>query len=154
MPSVNKLPTASFFVPTPAVDASMQPTEPTAEAHSETAHQDGPSSSPAVESFYASPPPPMQMQPGMQRHPSMDNIMTPSGTGNGSFSKSRAASWSGTYSEQMSSTAASRSPDGQTMQSPPMMPGVRPSHSRSHSNSSLNQFNSGGFGEDLQEVEL
>ncbi|VAI68405.1 unnamed protein product [Triticum turgidum subsp. durum] len=155
MPSVNKLPAASFFVPTPAADASLQPTEPTADAHSETANQDGPSSSPAVESsFYASPPPPMQIQPGMQRHPSMDNIMTPSGSGNGSFSKSRAASWSGTYSEQMSSTAASRSLDGQTMQSPPMMPGVRPSHSRSHSNSSLNRFNSGGFGEDLQEVEL
>ncbi|KAI4974223.1 hypothetical protein ZWY2020_047503 [Hordeum vulgare] len=155
MPSVNKLPSASFFVPTPAVDASMQPTEPTADAHNETANQDVPSSSPAVESsFYASPPPPMQMQPGMQRHPSMDNIMTPSGSGNGTFSKSRAASWSGTYSEQMSSTAASRSSDGQTMQSPPMMPGMGPSHSRSHSNSSLNRFNSGGFGEDLQEVEL
>ncbi|VAH99830.1 unnamed protein product [Triticum turgidum subsp. durum] len=155
MPSVNKLPAASFFVPTPAADASMQQTETAADAHSESASQDGPSSSPAVESsFYASPPPPMQMQTGMQRHPSMDNIMTPSGSGSGSFSKSRAASWSGTYSEQMSSTAASRSPDGQTMQSPPMMPGVRPSHSRSHSNSSLNRFNSGGFGEDLQEVEL
>ncbi|CAM0912494.1 unnamed protein product [Alopecurus aequalis] len=152
MPSVNKLPSASFFVPTPAADAPMQMTpESTADAHSETAHHEGPSSSPAVELSYGSLPPPMQLQSSFQRHPSMDNIMTPSGSGNSSFSKSRAASWSGTYPEQPGSTAASRSPDGQTMQSPPFIPGMRPSHSRSHSNSSL-QLN--GLGEDLQEVEL
>uniref|UniRef100_A0ACD6A889 Uncharacterized protein n=1 Tax=Avena sativa TaxID=4498 RepID=A0ACD6A889_AVESA len=148
MPSVNKLPSASFFVPTPAVDASMQMTP---ESTAETARQDAPSSSPAVEPSYASPPPPMQLQSSFQRHPSMENIMTPSGSGNSSFSRSRAASWSGTYSEQPSSTAASRSPDLQNMQSPPYIPGSRPSHSRSHSNSSL-QLN--GLGEDLQEVEL
>ncbi|KAM0881536.1 hypothetical protein ACQ4PT_032909 [Festuca glaucescens] len=149
VPAVNKLHGTSFFVPTPAVDASMQMTpEPTAE----TAHQDGPSSSQAVESTsYASPPPPMQVQSSFQRHSSMENIMTPSGSGNSSFSKSRAASWSGTYPEQPGSTAASRSPDLQTMQSPPFIPGPRPSHSRSHSNSSL-QLN--GLADDLQEVAL
>ncbi|KAM0903518.1 hypothetical protein ACQ4PT_018612 [Festuca glaucescens] len=148
MPAVNKLPGTSFFVPTPAVDASMQMTpEPTAE----TAHQDGPSSSPAVESTTYASPPPMQLQSSFQRHPSMENITTPSGSGNSSFSRSRAASWSGTYPEQPSSTAPSRSPDLQTMQSPPFIPGPRSSHSRSHSNSSL-QLN--GLGEDLQEVEL
>jgi hypothetical protein len=149
MPAVNKLPGTSFFVPTPAVDASMQMTpEPTAE----TAHQDGPSSSQAVESTsYASPPPPMQVQSSFQRHSSMENIMTPSGSGNSSFSKSRAASWSGTYPEQPGSTPASRSPDLQAMQSPPFIPGLRPSHSRSHSNSSL-QLN--GLADDLQEVAL
>lgn len=153
MPSMKPLPGAGFFVPTPAADEPKQTTESTADVHSATAYQDGPSSSPAVERSFASPPPPLvPMQSSIQRHPSMDNILTPSGSGNSSFSKSRAASWSGTYSDQLSTTAASRSPDGQTMQSPVLMPpGRQPSHSRSHSNSSI-QLN--GLGEDLQEVEL
>ncbi|CAD6338060.1 unnamed protein product [Miscanthus lutarioriparius] len=86
----------------------------------------------------------------IQRYPSMDNIVSPSGSVNSSMSRSRASSWSGTLPEQLSSTAATRSPDGQIMQSP-SMPGKRPLHSRSSSTSSA-QFN--GLGEELHEVEL
>ncbi|PUZ75439.1 hypothetical protein GQ55_1G169500 [Panicum hallii var. hallii] len=86
----------------------------------------------------------------IQRYPSMDNIVSPSGSVNSAMSRSRASSWSGTLPEQLSSTAATRSPDGQIMQSP-SMPGKRPPHSRSSSTSSA-QFN--GLGEELHEVEL
>jgi hypothetical protein len=86
----------------------------------------------------------------IQRYPSMDNIVSPSGSVNSSMSRSRASSWSGTLPEQLSSTAATRSPDGQIMQSP-SMPGKRPPHSRSSSTSSA-QFN--GLGEELHEVAL
>jgi hypothetical protein len=96
------------------------------------------------------------MQSTIHRQSSMDNISTPyQGSGvsslssSSSFSKSRAASWSGTYSEQYSAFAGTQSPDRQTMPSP-LMPG-KPSHSRSNSNSSV-QLN--GLAEDLHEVEL
>ncbi|TKW19194.1 hypothetical protein SEVIR_4G004500v4 [Setaria viridis] len=159
-PSMSPLSGAKFFVPTPAAVASEQTAaDATGDAHSETAQQDGPSSSPAVEAAFSSPAPPVPMQStiqrypsgdNIQRYPSMDNIVAPSDGVNSSMSRSRASSWSGAYPEQLSSTAVSRSPDGQNMRSP-MMPGVRPPHSRSSSNSSL-QFN--GLGEDLHEVEL
>ncbi|CAN6202853.1 unnamed protein product [Urochloa humidicola] len=160
-PSMSPLSGAKFFVPTPATVASEQTAvDATADAHSETAQQDEPSSSAAVEAAFSSPAPPVPMQSAIQRYPSgdniqrypsMDNIMAPSDSVSSSMSRSRASSWSGTYPEQLSSTAVSRSPDGQTMRSP-MMPGMRPPHSRSSSNSSLHQFN--GLGEDLHEVEL
>ncbi|CAN6172109.1 unnamed protein product [Urochloa humidicola] len=152
---------AKFFVPTPATVASEQTAaEATADAHSETAQQGDTSSSPAVEAAFSSPAPPVLMQSAIQRYPSgdniqrypsMDNIMAPSDSVSSSMSRSRASSWSGTYPEQLNSTAVSRSPDGQTMRSP-MMPGMRPPHSCSSSNSSLHQFN--GLGDDLHEVEL
>uniref|UniRef100_A0A0E0L6T1 Protein transport protein sec16 n=1 Tax=Oryza punctata TaxID=4537 RepID=A0A0E0L6T1_ORYPU len=151
-PSMNPLSGATFFVPTPATVASEQIPDPTVNVR-----QDQPSSSVALLESSASPPPSVPsvpVQSNIQRYPSMDNIMTPSGSGNGSsFSRSRAASWSGAYSEQLSGNAASRSPDGQrTMMQSPLIPGQKQSHSRSSSNSSL-QFNS-GLGEDLHEVEL
>uniref|UniRef100_A0A0E0DVI8 Protein transport protein sec16 n=1 Tax=Oryza meridionalis TaxID=40149 RepID=A0A0E0DVI8_9ORYZ len=151
-PSMNPLSGATFFVPTPATVASEQIPDPTVNAH-----QDQPSSTIALRESSASPPPSVQsvpVQSNIQRYPSMDNIMTPSGSGNGSsFSRSRAASWSGAYSEQLSGNAVSRSPDGQrTMMQSPLIPGQKQSHSRSSSNSSL-QFNN-GLGEDLHEVEL
>uniref|UniRef100_A0A0E0HJN7 Protein transport protein sec16 n=1 Tax=Oryza nivara TaxID=4536 RepID=A0A0E0HJN7_ORYNI len=151
-PSMNPLSGATFFVPTPATVASEQIPDPTVNVH-----QDQPSSTIALRESSASPPPsvqPIPVQSNIQRYPSMDNIMTPSGSGNGSsFSRSRAASWSGAYSEQLSGNAVSRSPDGQrTMMQSPLIPGQKQSHSRSSSNSSL-QFNN-GLGEDLHEVEL
>jgi hypothetical protein len=121
-----------------------------------------------METAFSSPPPLIQMQSTIQRYPSsdnipwhpssdniqqypsMDNIVSPSGSVNSSMSRSRASSWSGTLPEQLSSTAATRSPDGQIMQSP-SMPGKRPPHSRSSSTSSA-QFN--GLGEELHEVAL
>uniref|UniRef100_A0A0E0PSF3 Protein transport protein sec16 n=1 Tax=Oryza rufipogon TaxID=4529 RepID=A0A0E0PSF3_ORYRU len=149
-PSMNPLSGATFFVPTPATVASEQIPDPTVNVH-----QDQPSSTIALRESSASPPPSVQsipVQSNIQRYPSMDNIMTPSGSGNGSsFSRSRAASWSGAYSEQLSGNAVSRSPDGQrTMMQSPLIPGQKQSHSRSSSNSSL-QFNN-GLGEDLHEV--
>ncbi|WVZ82959.1 hypothetical protein U9M48_030159 [Paspalum notatum var. saurae] len=157
-PSMSTLSGAKFFVPTPAVIASEQMAE--SGAQSETTQQDEPSSSQASEAAFSTPPPAAPMQStiqrypsgdNIQRYPSMDNIVTPSGSVSSSMSRSRASSWSGAYPEQqLSSTAVSRSPDGQTMQSP-LLPGKRPPHSRSSSNSSV-QFN--GLGEDLHEVEL
>uniref|UniRef100_A0A0D9WKV1 Protein transport protein sec16 n=1 Tax=Leersia perrieri TaxID=77586 RepID=A0A0D9WKV1_9ORYZ len=148
-PSMSQLSGATFFVPTPAAVASEQIPEPTINVH-----LDQPSSSAAMRESSASPAPSVPVQSSIQRYPSMDNIMTPSGSGNdSSFSRSRAASWSGAYSEQLSSNAVSRSPDGQrTMMQSPLIPRQKHSHSRSSSNSSL-QFNN-GLGEDLQEVEL
>ncbi|PAN26226.1 hypothetical protein PAHAL_4G356200 [Panicum hallii] len=159
-PSMSSLSGAKFFVPTPAAAASEQAAAdaPTG-AHSETTQQAEPSSSPAVEAAFSSLAPPVPMQStiqrypsgdNIQRYPSMDNIVAPSDSAGSSMSRSRASSWSGAYPEQLGGTAVSRSPDGQTMPSP-MMPGKRPPHSRSSSNSSL-QFN--GLGEDLHEVEL
>ncbi|KAJ1257535.1 hypothetical protein BS78_10G003600 [Paspalum vaginatum] len=158
-PSMSTLSGAKFFVPTPAIIASEQMAE--SGAHSETTtQQDEPSSSQASEAAFSTLTPAAPMQStiqrypsgdNIQRYPSMDNIMTPSGSVSSSMSRSRASSWSGAYPEQqLSSTGVSRSPDGQTMQ-PPLLPGKRPPHSRSSSNSSV-QFN--GLGEDLHEVEL
>ena len=132
-----------------------------AEIHSETIHQDERSASPPAETSFSSPPPSAQFSAAMSstihRQSSMDNISTPyQGSGvssvsssSSSFSRSRAASWSGTYSEQLSTFASTKSPEGQTMPSP-LMPG-KLSHSRSNSISSM-QLN--GLTEDLHEVEL
>lgn len=156
-PSISPMSGAKFFVPTPATVASEQMSEPG--VHSETNQQDEPSSSPALEAAFSSPPALVQMQStiqrypsgdNIQRYPSMDNIVTPSGSAGTSMSRSRATSWSGASPEQLSTTAASRSPDGQTMQSP-LMPGKRPHGGCSDTTSSA-QFN--GLGEDLHEVEL
>ncbi|XP_062224379.1 protein transport protein SEC16A homolog isoform X2 [Phragmites australis] len=159
-PSVTPPAGAKFFVPTAAAAAADQIPHQAAEIQSETVHQDERSASPPAETSFSSPPPSTQFLAAMpstiHRQSSMDNISTPyqgsgvsSGSDSSSFSRSRAASWSGTYSEQFSAFAGARSPDGQTTPSP-LMPG-KPSHSRSNSNSSV-QFN--GLTEDLHEVEL
>uniref|UniRef100_A0A804UA74 Protein transport protein sec16 n=1 Tax=Zea mays TaxID=4577 RepID=A0A804UA74_MAIZE len=175
-PAAPSMSGAKFLVPTPVNVASEQMAE--LGAHSETARQDESSSSPAMETSFSSPPSLIQMQSSIPRYPSgdniprypsgdniprypsgdniprypsMDNVSSPTGSINSSMSRSRASSWSGTYPEQLSSTAASRSPDGQMTQSP-SMPGRRPPHSRSNSASSSAQLN--GLGEDLHEVEL
>ncbi|RCV04465.1 hypothetical protein SETIT_1G004100v2 [Setaria italica] len=161
-PSVTPPAGAKFFMPTAAAAADQMMPQPhqAAEIHSETIHQDERSASPPAETSFSSPPPSTQFSAPIastiHRQSSMDNISTPyQGSGvsslsnNSSFSRSRAASWSGTYSEQYSAFSGSRSPKGQTMPSP-LMPG-NPSHSRSNSNSSL-QLN--GLAEDLHEVEL
>nr|CAB3504800.1 unnamed protein product [Digitaria exilis] len=157
-PSVSPLLGAKFFVPTPAAAATEQMADTAADAHSDTAQQDEPSSSPGLEAAFSSSAPKSMIQrypsgDNIQRYPSMDNIMGPSESAGNSMSRSRASSWSGTYPEQqLGSAAVSRSPDGQIMRSP-MMPGAkRAPHSRSSSNSSLHQLN--GLGEDLHEVEL
>ena len=147
-PSMSSLSGAKFFVPTPAAASEQAAADAPMDAHSDTTQQAEPSSSPALEASSLAPPVPMQST--IQRYPSMDNIVAPLDSAGSSMSRSRASSWSGGYPEQLSGTAVSRSPDGQTMRSP-MMPGKRPPHSRSSSNSSL-QFN--GLGEDLHEVEL
>lgn len=152
---------ARFFVPNAAaVSAEQMPSQPP-EMRGETFRQDERSSSPPVETSFSSPPPTAQfsapMSSTIQRYPSMDNMAHPNqapwmspGSNSSSFSsRSRAASWSGTYSDQFSASAGARSPDGPSVPSP-LMPG-RPSHSRSNSNSSV-QFN--GLAEDLHEVEL
>ena len=156
-PSMSSLSGAKFFVPTPAAASEQAAADAPMDAHSETTQQAEPSSSPALEASSLAPPVPMQSTiqrypsgDNIQRYPSMDNIVAPLDSAGSSMSRSRASSWSGGYPEQLSGTAVSRSPDGQTMRSP-MMPGKRPPHSRSSSNSSL-QFN--GLGEDLHEVEL
>lgn len=156
-PSVTPPAGAKFFMPTAAADQMMP--HQAAEIHSETIHQDERSASPPAETTFSSPQPSTQFSAQttstIHRQSSMDNITPYQGSGisslsnNSSFSRSRAASWSGTYSEQFSGFAGTRSPDGQTIPSP-LMPG-KPSHSRSNSNSSV-QLN--GLTEDLHEVEL
>ncbi|KAF7076932.1 hypothetical protein CFC21_081532 [Triticum aestivum] len=153
---------ARFFVPTATAVAAEQMPSQSVETRGETFQRDERSSSPPAETSFSSPPPAAQfsspMSSTIQRYPSMDNIATPNqapwmspGSNSSSFaSRSRAASWSGTYSDQFSSTAGARSPDGPTVPSP-QMPGRPPSHSRSNSNSSV-QFT--GLTEDLHEVEL
>ncbi|XP_044417716.1 protein transport protein SEC16A homolog [Triticum aestivum] len=161
-PSVTPPTGARFFVPTAAAVAAEQMPSQSVETRGETFQRDERSSSPPAETSFSSPPPAAQfsspMSSTIQRYPSMDNIATPNqapwmspGSNSSSFaSRSRAASWSGTYSDQFSSTAGARSPDGPTVPSP-QMPGRPPSHSRSNSNSSV-QFT--GLTEDLHEVEL
>lgn len=161
-PSVTPPTGARFFVPTAAAVAAEQMPSQSVETRGETFQRDERSSSPPAETSFSSPPPAAQfsspMSSTIQRYPSMDNISTPNqapwmspGSNSSSFtSRSRAASWSGTYSDQFSSTAGARSPDGPTVPSP-QMPGRPPSHSRSNSNSSV-QFT--GLTEDLHEVEL
>ncbi|KAJ1277451.1 hypothetical protein BS78_04G005000 [Paspalum vaginatum] len=162
-PSMTAPAGAKFFMPTAAatpVAADQMMPHQAAEIHSETIHQDERSASPPAETSFSSPQPSTQfsaqMSSTIHRQSSMDNISTPyQGSGvsslsnSSSFSRSRAASWSGTYSEELSAFASTKSPDRQTMPSP-LMPG-KPSHSRSNSNSSL-QLN--GLTEDLHEVEL
>ncbi|AQK61207.1 Protein transport protein SEC16B-like protein [Zea mays] len=160
-PSVTPPAGAKFFIPTAApVAADQMMPHQAAEIHSETMQQDERAASPPAGTSFSSTPPPTQfsspMQSTIHRQSSMANISTPyqssgvsSLSSDTSFSKSRAASWSGTYSEQFSAFAGTRSPDGQTVRSP-LMPG-KPSHSRSNSNSSV-QLN--GLTEDLHEVEL
>ncbi|AQK67681.1 Protein transport protein SEC16B-like protein [Zea mays] len=160
-PSMTPPAGAKFFMPTAApVAADQMIPHQAAEIHSETIHQDERSASPPAETSFSSTPPPTQfpspVQSTIYRQSSMENISTPyQGSGvsslsnDSSFSKSRAASWSGTYSEQFNAFAGTISPDRQTTHSP-LMPG-KPPHSRSNSNSSghLN-----GLAEDLHEVEL
>lgn len=162
VPSVTPPTGARFFVPTAAAVTAEQMPSQSVETRGETFQRDERSSSPPAETSFSSPPPAAQfsspMSSTIQRYPSMDNISTPNqapwmspGSNSSSFtSRSRAASWSGTYSDQFSSTAGARSPDGPTVPSP-QMPGRPPSHSRSNSNSSV-QFT--GLTEDLHEVEL
>uniref|UniRef100_A0ACD5Z8Q2 Uncharacterized protein n=1 Tax=Avena sativa TaxID=4498 RepID=A0ACD5Z8Q2_AVESA len=152
---------ARFFMPTAAAAPSEQMPSQSAETRGETFHRDERSTSPPAETSFSSPPPTAQfsapMSSTIQRYPSMENManpnqapwMSPGSNSSSLTSRSRAASWSGTYSDQFSATAGARSPEGPTVPSP-LMPG-RPTHSRSDSNSSV-QFN--GFTEDLHEVEL
>uniref|UniRef100_A0ACD5TAW3 Uncharacterized protein n=1 Tax=Avena sativa TaxID=4498 RepID=A0ACD5TAW3_AVESA len=152
---------ARFFMPTAVAAPSEQMPNQSAETRGETFHRDECSSSPPAGTSFSSPPPTAQfsapMSSTIQRYPSMENManpnqapwMSPGSNSSSLTSRSRAASWSGTYSDQFSATAGTRSPEGPTVPSP-LMPG-RPMHSRSDSNSSV-QFN--GFTEDLHEVEL
>lgn len=152
-PSVAPPAGAKFFMPSASAASADQMSHQAAEIQSETVHHDERSASQPAETSFSSPLPSAET---IHRHPSMDNISTPyqgsgvsAGSNSSSFPRSRAASWSGTYSEQFSAIAGTRSPDGQTMPLPVMS--GRPSHSRSNSNSSV-QFN--GLTEDLHEVEL
>ncbi|GJN18760.1 hypothetical protein PR202_gb05956 [Eleusine coracana subsp. coracana] len=122
-PSVAPPAGAKFFMPTAAAASADQMSHQAAEIQSETMHHDERSASPAAETSFCSPLPSAQfsapMSSTIHRHPSMDNISTPyqgsgvsAGSNSSSFSKSRAASWSGTYSEQFSAIAGARSPDG------------------------------------------
>jgi COPII coat assembly protein SEC16 len=159
-PSVAPPAGAKFFMPTATAASGDQMAHQAAEIQSETIHHGEHSASPPAEASFSSPLPSTRfsvpMSSTIHRHPTMDNISTPyqgsgvsSGSNSSSFLRSRAASWSGTYSEQFSATAGARSPGGQTMPLPLMC--GRPSHSRSNSKSSV-QFS--GMTEDLHEVEL
>ncbi|TVU01206.1 hypothetical protein EJB05_53333, partial [Eragrostis curvula] len=106
--SMSPLSGAKFFVPTPAAVAPEQTSDTKVDAHVEATHQDETSSSTTYGSsiqFTATISLDAVNHPA---YPSMDNIMTPSDSGSSSLSKSRAASWSGTY---QTSSAALLLPD-------------------------------------------
>ncbi|KAJ6827037.1 protein transport protein SEC16B-like protein [Iris pallida] len=162
-PSVKPAVGAKFFVPStpPPSDALTVGTsgesteeatygEPSMSVAEESSAYSSPSafSSPSA----SSPPAPPS---SMQRYPSMNNItpLANNGSGaaaqtsNGSLSRSRAASWSGTCTgtpnHKMSGLGGSP---------PPFLPQNPPS-TRSNSSSSL-QLNGGPLGDELDEVEL
>ncbi|XP_068661776.1 protein transport protein SEC16A homolog [Aristolochia californica] len=145
---------ANFFVPTPTTSAEVTTLDPPLEMSREiSAHEDSPTLGAKEPSFLSSPTPPMQ------RFPSMDNIspgvnkrLEPFRNGNGSLhSRSRAASWSGSYDMLKNNGITKIKPMGGALGSPPSSSTSEPSL---HQNdASLRMNGDGSFG-DLQEVEL
>ncbi|XP_077245056.1 protein transport protein SEC16A homolog [Tasmannia lanceolata] len=156
VPAPKPMGAAKFFVPTPA--ASFEQTlDSTESIQEETANED-PSTSMQKDSPFSSDP---SSSSPMQRFPSMNNI-TPVGNkgmaglqnGNGALSaRSRAASWSGNYTDLFNNKTTEVKPSGEVLGMPQatFMP-IVPSLMRPN-NTSL-PMNSGSFGDDLHEVEL
>lgn len=143
---------AKFFVPMAPPPSDEQNSDPVVETMQQPSTSAEPSSiitKEASSSF-----PSTSSPPSMQRFPSMDNISpsinkaAASHSINGSLSRSRAASWSGTYSDAINHKAA-----GMALGSPPAFFPQNPPSTRSSSSSSL-QLNGGPLGDELQEVEL
>lgn len=147
-PSVKPAIGAKFFVPMAPAPSDEQKSDSIGESIPEPTTSSEPSTSISKEATFSSPPPALSSSPSpspssLQRFPSMDNI-TPTRSSNVPFSRSRAASWSGTYPEANNHKLA-----GQFSGSPPTFLPQNPPSTRSSSSSSL-QLNGG----ELQEVEL
>ncbi|MQL98712.1 hypothetical protein Taro_031425, partial [Colocasia esculenta] len=154
VPSVKPVGGAKFFVPSPV--AASESTADSIESTQVASSTEGDSAPVGKESSF-SPLPSSSFT--MQRFPSMDNIPstrnkgmgTPSQNGNGSLSsRSRAASWSGSYSDAFNVKMANTNPSGEGL-------GVPSSFSRSPSplqpTTSLHT-NGSSLSDDLHEVEL
>lgn len=176
LPSAKPAGSAKFFIPTPV--AAAEPTADPADASLQAfqgppGNEDG--AAPAVEpasallSAASSSSSSTSASSTMQRFPSMDNISSNRNKGMGSppdgngflGSRTRAASWSGTYPEAFNQkpSPAVKPPNGRSAapvpsfftpnNSPfPMNPAAGPVHANGGGGGG------GGFGDDLQEVEL
>lgn len=158
-PSVKPALAGKFFVPmAPApAPADEQKSEATGEITQDPATSGEPSTTSVVNDASFTVPStssPSSSASPLQRFPSMDHItpmknkMGASPSSNGPFSRTRAASWSGTYSEinnlKMAALAGG---------SPPQFLPQNPPSTRSSSSSSL-QLNGAPLGDELHEVEL
>ncbi|XP_008796939.2 protein transport protein SEC16B homolog isoform X1 [Phoenix dactylifera] len=157
-PSLKPAAGAKFFIPTAPATTDEPKTETITESQETTIHEE-PSSSVVNEASFSSPPS-SSSSSSMQRFPSMDHI-TPgkkgSGaafqSGNGPLSRTRAASWSGSYTDAFNPKVAQTKPAGDGQIVPPFFMPNNTSHTRSSSSSSV-QLNVGSLGDDLHEVEL
>ncbi|KAK1261952.1 hypothetical protein QJS04_geneDACA021640 [Acorus gramineus] len=141
---------ANFFVPTP-IPSTENILESPGENLQEVSYTEAPSTSFMETAF--SPPPTLSSSSSMQRFPSMDNIVQTGnrgmGTlqnGNGSISsRSRAASWSsGSFPNAFNPQIANIKPLGDML-------GTR---QPTNMTLAMNGGGGGGFGDELQEVEL
>ncbi|XP_008794796.2 protein transport protein SEC16A homolog isoform X2 [Phoenix dactylifera] len=152
-PSLKPAAGAKFFIPTAPATSDEPKTETIAESSQEAALHEEPSTSVLKEASFSSP-------STMQRFPSMDHI-TPGNKGseaafrggNGPLSRTRAASWSGTFTNASNSNMAEIKPIDGGQSVPSILTPSNASHSRSGSSSSV-RHNGVSLGDDLHEVEL
>ncbi|KAG9444336.1 hypothetical protein H6P81_015676 [Aristolochia fimbriata] len=165
---------AKFFVPTPTTSAEVTTLDspPLEDSPEVSTHENSSTSGVKEPSFLSSSTQPMQRFPSMdQISPGVNKRLEPFRNANGSLhSRSRAASWSGSYDMLKNHNITEIKPLGGASISPPsfmpsepssFMPSepssYMPSESSLHQNdapSSLRRNGGGSFGDDLQEVEL
>lgn len=158
-PSLKPAAGAKFFIPTVPATSDEPQTETIADDSQEATIHEEPSLSVLNEASFSSASS-SSSSPSMQRFPSMDHI-TPgkrgSGaafrSGNGPLSRSRAASWSGSYTDAFNPEVAETKPTGDGQTVPSFFMPNNTSHTCSSSSSSV-QLNGGSLGDDLHEVEL
>uniref|UniRef100_A0A1D1Z5I2 COPII coat assembly protein SEC16 n=1 Tax=Anthurium amnicola TaxID=1678845 RepID=A0A1D1Z5I2_9ARAE len=155
-PSVKPVGGAKFFVPSPV--SSSEPTADSTESTQEAAGTEDTSTSIMKESSLS---PFSSSSFTRQRFPSMDNISstrsnglrTPSENGIGSLSsRTRAASWSGSYSDALSHRTTNMQPVGDGLGVPSHLTSISPSPV--HPITGLMHSNGSSYGDDLHEVEL
>lgn len=153
-PSVNPAIGTNFFVPMAPAPSNEQKSEGMGEGIQEPTAGDEPSTSVGNEATFSRSSTRSPSPTSLHRFPSVDhitpstNMMGASHSSNGSFSRMRATSWSGTYSDADNNKMAAVA-DG----SPPQFLPHNPPSTRSSCSSSL-QLNGAPLGDELHEVEL
>ncbi|KAG1359318.1 Protein transport protein sec16 [Cocos nucifera] len=157
-PSLKPAAGAKFFIPTTPAQSDEPKLETPTKSSQEAALHEEPSTSVLKEASFSSPS--SSSSSTMQRFASMEYV-TPGNkgseaafrSGNGPLSRTRAASWSGTFTDPSTSKMDEIKPIGDAPSAPSLFIPSNVSHTRSSSSSSI-PLNGGSLGDDLHEVEL